>query len=183
MKVVYIISDNQYFSIGFLSLLPPNLVRIVSPREFLELRTPVDSAFFLYIRDRDMHQRVCHTLRYTTGLLIFFIPAFIPEKRSALMANFWPARMAVATFCHRMSKVSWFVRPRSIRMTAKSSDIRLIKVAKGLDNYLLWLKAQSFCPKKIHSHHRMLIKSVGLDRVNIHTLFLSEYIARVYINL
>jgi hypothetical protein len=40
-----------------------------------------------------------------------------------------------------------------------------------------WVKTRSTYPRIVHSHHRALINTLGIDNVSIHTLFLSEYIA------
>lgn len=55
--------------------------------------------------------------------------------------------------------------------------IRLHKIAEGVDSYMLWISTRSVSPGKIHAHHRALMSMIGLKKVSVHTLFLSEYIA------
>lgn len=62
-------------------------------------------------------------------------------------------------------------------MTTPARQQRVCIAAEGIDHYMRWVNARSASPKVVHNHYRALLNVLGIDKVSIHTLFLSEYIA------
>ena len=172
MKAVYIISDNQYFALGAAALIKHQQAIIVSPEELLNQNPGISSGdCYIFVRNRVLHRRLCCYLKQTNCNLIFFLPGF------------WPARISAKSFRERSAQVARYFSRSCPENTTLSGRARMSMAAAGLERYMRWVRARSISHQAAHSHHRALIKTVGIENVSIHTLFLSEYIAASLIAL
>ncbi|HHQ4087665.1 TPA: hypothetical protein ACSPZB_004230, partial [Citrobacter freundii] len=184
MKAVYIISDNQYFALGAAALIKHQQAIIVSPEELLNQNPGISSGdCYIFVRNRVLHRRLCCYLKQTNCNLIFFLPGLRYRSGTKLLPCFWPARISAKSFRERSAQVARYFSRSCPENTTLSGRARMSMAAAGLERYMRWVRARSISHQAAHSHHRALIKTVGIENVSIHTLFLSEYIAASHIAL
>lgn len=176
MNKMYVISDNQYFNLGVLGILKKNVI-VINPQDILDRTKGLDGGIcFVYIRDRDLHYRLCYSFRNALCKFIFFLPNMQCVMEPAILHHFWPATLDTLTFQERTSKIS-----HDFNLTLTPSRLRLINdLSQGIVYYTCWIRKRCNNPKTIHNHYRDIIKAAGIYGVSVHNLFLSEYIAVSY---
>lgn len=178
MKEVVVISDNQYFLIGFnaihptdkeISLLNPHLIDIEGV-SFHQVET-----IFVFISDIEMHRKICNKLQSYRCIVRFFFS--FSRELLGYDRVFWDSRMRIKMCQFKLSQIyrSRFIATNSIPF--KNNCPQLLMMSKGMKVYMEWLKRFNFDAKKNHFNHRKLLRSVGYYSVNIHNLFHSEYLA------
>ncbi|MEG5888244.1 hypothetical protein UXP46_23705 [Enterobacter ludwigii] len=178
MTSVYIISDNQYFALGAAAMLTHQKALIVSPEAVLNQEiTITDGICYIFARDRMLHRQLCRYFKHTYCNLIFFLPGIRYSGDPKLLPCFWSARISAKSFRTRSTQISRYFKRYPSEMTTRARHKRVCIAAEGMEHYMRWVNARSTSPRIVHSHHRTLISTIGIDNVSIHTLFLAEYIA------
>lgn len=178
MNSVYIISDNQYFALGAAAILTHKKAMIISPEAVLaQVGRITDAVCYIFVRDRMLHRQLCRYFKHTYCNLIFFLPGIRYSGDPKLLSCFWSARISARSFHTRSTQISRYFKRYPSEMTTRARHRRVCIAAEGMEHYMRWVKTRSTSPRIVHSHHRALINTLGIDNVSIHTLFLSEYIA------
>lgn len=177
MKKVCIISDNQFFSAGLRVLLEgKNQVTIKLPQSIeggAELL--LIDIFYVYVRDRKLHCRVCRYLRGLSSRPVFFLKQAIPQQ--GLEFYFWDARMSSDSFRRQFLTACPHKNPRYLERQTPSNRRRVARASEGIEYYDRVLRAKKKNTKAIHNQHRQLLKVFGIENVSVHNLYLSEYMA------
>lgn len=182
MSPIYIISDNQYFAMGIEALLPPDVALIVSPHKVLNDSLRITGKLcYIYVKNRTLHRQICSFLKHINCRMIFFLPEGKFLNTPKLISWFWSARISLEHFRQHSKQVASFFKETETGSISSARYRRVIKVAEGLDRYMVWVRSHGISRSMVHNHHRALITTMGIEKVNIHSLFLSEYIAAGYI--
>ncbi|ASV56822.1 hypothetical protein LJPFL01_3459 [Lelliottia jeotgali] len=178
MNEVVVISDNQYFLIGFSAIHPADkVVNLLNPDQtnIKDMSFHRAEAVFVFISDIEMHREICKKLQGYTGAVRFFFR--FSRDLIGYDRVFWDSRMPLKT-CHlKLSKI-YRSRFNLVGYTPRKKHCPLlIMMSQGINVYIEWLQRCNFDAKKTHSSHRKLLRSIGYSSVNIHNLFHSEYLA------
>lgn len=181
----YVISDNQYFSLGAAAVIKNNDVKILSPNDIINGKVKLERGIcFIYIKNIMTHRVVCHLLRRSMCELIFFCDyGHSVEFNKNISPRFWSARIGLKRFRYRTTHINRFATDSVVN---KISDLKLSHVfmaSKGLALYIRWIYSRSGNTKIAHNKYRTLIQAVGIDRVSIHTLLLSEHMSVAFISI
>lgn len=178
LRRVYIISDDQYFALGMAGLFYKVNVNIIYPQDIFDKKQVLEGGIcYVYIKNRRLHQLLCHYLRYMTCKFIFFLPNAHYDVEAKFRYYFWPAKIDLHSLRKRTAQVSLYYN-YNIHFTLTSASQRSIEfISQGVETYVAWIKASSKDAKVVHRHYRAVINSVGIESVSVHNLFLTEYIA------
>lgn len=177
MTEICIISDNYYFAQGIRYSLPPDkLIRVCTPDEFLEKNPKyLADAHFIFIKNRMLYRKVCRYLTGKATKLFFFSPALVADK--LLCRYFLWAKMDVRLF--KMLVSSYLRSPRSnyIGLLSFANQRRVLKLAMGVDSYMLWEKnSYTTKCKKYYERHKV-VQLLGLPQFSIQNMYIAEDIA------
>ncbi|EKQ4522306.1 hypothetical protein [Enterobacter ludwigii] len=186
MKSVYIVSDNQFFSLGLRYIINNRVVYVISPEDIIKrggLNISNDICM-IYIKNKDLFRGVCKFIQHSSCELIFFIDLNIGATINRYISpRLWNARLSTDDIAKRIRSLSTYTR-QSILM--KCSDLKkrhIFMAAKGLGYYKEWVSRRASNHKTAHNHYRSLIQAIGIENVSIHNFCLSENISLAYVTV
>lgn len=178
MSDIYIVTDNQYFALGIACLYNKINTTIICPQDLLDKKHSLNGGIcYVYIKNRKLHHVLCRYLRNMPCQFIFFLPTVNIDIKSKYIFRFWPVKIDLNTLRKRFTIVSLYNNYNLNAKLSPASIKRIELMSQGIESYITWVMASSKDAKEIHRHYRAAIKSTGIDRVNVHNLFLAEYIA------
>ncbi|MEV4978507.1 hypothetical protein MRBLME3_001642 [Enterobacter ludwigii] len=185
MESLTVISDNQFFTLGIKSLLSPSKVTIYLPDVALAEDFSLTSGFFIvYIKNREMHRDLCRKLSGVINKLIFFLPLNqIVNNECELHPCFLSAKLTPLELTGKLKSASAIFSKEFTSSITLKDRIVLANISKGIDAYMRKMKSTLKCPKQTHRHTKRMMSLLGIYNVNVHNLFLSEYIAAGYLPL
>lgn len=85
LRRVYIISDNQYFALGIAGLFYKVDANIIRPQDIFDKKQFLEEGMcYVYIKNRKLHQQLCHCFRYMSCKFIFFWQTHIVISKQSL---------------------------------------------------------------------------------------------------
>lgn len=178
LRRVYIISDDQFFALGIASLFYMVNANIIRPEDIFNKKQVIEEGVcYLYIKNRKLHQQLCHYFRCMPCKFIFFLPNAHCDIEAKFRYYFWSAKIDLHSLMKRTAQVSLYYN-YNVHFTLTSAAQRSMElISQGVETYVTRIKASNKDAKVVHRHYRAVIKSVGIESVSVHNLFLTEYIA------
>lgn len=185
MSNYYIISDNQYFSLGVKTLIAGHACVSLLPEDIITgLRKVISGVVLIYVKDRRKFRRVCFHLSLSECELIFF---FDPNQglgiHDIVSYRFWNAKLSVRDLTNRIPKYLSYTSGDILENISPSRRRRLFIAAKGLKHFNSWILERTSNPKFVFSYKRSLLETLGIYSVSIHNLFLAEEISLAYVTV
>jgi hypothetical protein len=179
LKDIIIISDNNYFSLGASLLLKKFNVMKLSPAHVLKDNYVDRTALYLlFINNRESHKEVCKKFQGSYCNMVFFLPVDTNiEKENNFHPCFWSAKITQRCLSKRVFKILNKYPPPLFHTLSSSRKSELVKISLGVGFYMEKLLVTKLHSKSIHRYSRKITSLVGFSNVNIHNIFLSEYIA------
>lgn len=183
MRRIYVLSDNQYFSLGVSYLYGNESIHMISPKDIINNKMILKNGIcYVYIENISSYNKVCQSLRMVDCQLVFLFkiePAHI--RSNTFPIPIYSSKMSVVEF------VNNFVSSReNLSKRAKPlNKIRMkhvISASNGLDNYERWVlrRSRSLNPQVIRNHYRTLLASVGLNRISAYNRLFAEKLSLAY---
>lgn len=172
----YVISDNQYFSLGVTSLIAGHTCVSLVPEDITPEQEEITSGIVLiYIKDRNKFRSVCRYLSSSVCELIFFFePSPSLEFCDIISARFWNAKLSTMAFSNRIPRYWRYTAGDIFANVSAARRRRLSMAAKGLKHYNSWVLTRTRTPKRQHDYNRSLLLILGIKQVSVYHLSLAE---------
>ncbi|EET7775223.1 hypothetical protein ACI8OU_003955 [Escherichia coli] len=186
MKSIYIVTDNQFFSLGLRYIINNRVVYVISPEDIIERGglNASDVICLIYIKNKSLFRDFCKLIQHSSCELIFFIDLKVGATTNRFISpRLWNARLSTDEIAKRIRSLSTYTR-QSILM--KCSDLKkrhIFMAAKGISYYKAWVSRRASNHKTAHNHYRSLIQAIGIENVSIHNFCLSENISLAYVTV
>lgn len=181
----YVISDNQYFSIGVASLVPGQTCVSLVPEDITTgLKKLISGVVLIYIKDRNKFHDVCRCLFSSVCELIFFFdtPPGL-EMNGFVSSRFLNARISVAVFRSKIPERLICNNDSLLNRISPARRQRLFAAAQGLEYFNFWVSERTVTPKGQHNYSRSLLQVLGIYNVSLHNLLLAEEIAQACVTV
>ena len=183
MERIYVLSDNQYFSLGISYLHGNKSICMLSPKDVINGKMILKGGVcYVYIENVISYSRVCQLLRLEDCHLVFFFkiePAH--NKKNTFPMHVYSSKMAVTDFVRNFVSSGEYLNNRTKTLT-KIRKKHIISASNGLDNYERWVlrRSRSLNPQVIRNHYRTLMVSVGLNRISAYNRLFAEKLSQAY---
>lgn len=183
MKRIYVLSDNQYFSLGISYLYGNKSIYMLSPKDIIKKKMALKGEVcYIYIENDISYSRVCQSLRLEDCQLVFFFkvdPAH--NKKNTFPMHIYSSKMAVDDFARNFVSSGEYLN-NGTKTLSKIRMKHIISASNGLDNYERWVlrRSRSLNPQVIRNHYRTLMASVGLNRISAYNRVFAEKLSQAY---
>lgn len=180
MKDIYVISDNQFFSLGVASILEGE-AQVVPPTRVINI--PKNSKVIMYIRDRGIHRKWCEYLSHQKCRLLVFLPSPLFESFRRTPPFIVSSMMTLRETRNTINCINSLEYVSPFENCSSEIVSTIESVSLGVGGYLKSVMTKGLSSKLAHYQHKKIIKELGWQKVNIHNIYNAQYIASVHLSV